>query len=138
MNKEIKTLNQIKPPSEVINIALAETLASSYADGVVTKFYTLYVAIYRASEAERTIPEVCELIKGFGGNAEEFAGNSGGIYDPDDWSPEVKYAKAGEFYAGFQINKAFFLMMMEEWFAANPAEDSWEAVAKWKMEIKND
>jgi len=28
--------------------------------------------------------------------------------------------------------------MMEEWFAANPAEDSWEAVAKWKMENGKD
>jgi len=138
MNKEIETLDQIKSPSEVINIALAETLASGRGFVGVGWCSTLSMAIHQACENKVTIPEVCELVRGFGGNEIEFPAHSTGIYNPKVWSPEVNYAGTFGTYHGYQVNKAFFLMMMEEWFAANPAEDSWEAVAKWKMEIKND
>ena len=132
----------IKSPSEVINIALAETLASGLDSDGMEQCSTLYTAIHQACENKVTIPEVCELVRGFGGNEIEFPAPSAGIYDPKVWSPEVNYADTFEVYAGYQVNKAFFLMMMEEWFLANPAEDSWEAVAEWKMEngkdMKND
>jgi len=143
MNKEIKTLNQIKPPSEVINIALAETLQDGLIAEDSSTYCTLTAALYYAASPDATSCQIEELVKGFGLNSVEFPrGAVCGIYEPKAWSPEIDYYLDGGTYHGFQVNKAFFLMMMEEWFAANPAEDSWEAVAKWKMEngkdMKND
>ena len=139
MIKEIKTLNQIKPPSEVINIALAETLECGVTGEDLGKFCTLTLALYYAALPDATSCQIEELVKGFGAWGVEFPrGVNYGTYEPKAWSPEIDYYLDGGIYHGYQVNKAFFLMMMEEWFAANPEEDSWEAVAKWKMEIKND
>ena len=136
MNKEIKTLNQIKSPSEVINIALAETLQGWLIMADPNKYCTLTRALYYAALPDGTSCQMEELVKGFGAGATEFPGGIGyGIYGPNDWSPEIDYYLDGGTYSGYQVNKAFFLMMMEEWFAANPEEDSWESVAKWKMEM---
>ena len=141
MNKEIKTLNQIKAPSEVINIALAETLQGGETAEDSDKHCTLTHALYYAALPDATLCQMEKLVKGFGagaGSVEFPSGIISGIYAPEHWSPEVDYCLDDETYHGYQVNKAFFLMMMEEWFAANPEEDSWEAIAKWKMEIKND
>lgn len=138
MNKEIKTLNQIKSPSEVINIALAETLQCGIGEEDSDKHCTLVEALYYAALPVATLAQMEELVKGFGAGSVEFT-NEGvyGIYGPKHWSPEIDYYFDGGFYHGYQVNKAFFLMMMEEWFAANPAEDSWEAVAEWKAEMED-
>ena len=143
MNKEIKTLNQIKSPSEVINIALAETLRGGLTEEDSDKHCTLTRALYYAALPDATLAQMEELVKGFGTGSVEFPGGGvSGIYEPKAWSPEIDYYFDGGIYHGYQVNKAFFLMMMEEWFMANPAEDSWEAVAEWKMEngkdMKND
>lgn len=136
MNEKV---NLIKSPSEVINIALAETLESGVTAEDSDKHCTLTHALYYAALPDATFCQIKELVKGFGGGETEFPrGQISGIYEPEHWSPEIDYSLGGGTYHGYQVNKAFFLMMMEEWFVANPAEDSWEAVAKWKMEIKND
>lgn len=135
MIEEIKTINQIKSPSEVINIALAETLQCGVTGEDSGKHCTLTNALYYAVLPDATLCQMEELVKGFGAGSEEFPhGVNYGIYEPKAWSPEVDYRLDGGTYHGYQVNKAFFLMMMEEWFLANPEEDSWEAVAEWKME----
>lgn len=127
----------MKTPSEAINIALAETLQCGMDEEDVSRKCTLVNALYYAALPDVTSEVIEELIKGFGASVTEFPGvETRGIYHPDDWSPGTDYYENGEFYHGFQINKAFMLMMMEEWFAANPAEDSWEAVAEWKAEME--
>ena len=138
MSKEIKTLNQIKAPSEVINITLAETLQDGLTAEYSVRYCTLTCALYYAALPDATLCQIEELVKGFGAGSVEFPrGVNYGIYEPKAWSPEIDYYLDGGTYHGYQVNKAFFLMMMEEWFAANPEEDSWEAVAKWKMENGN-
>lgn len=138
MNKEIETLNQIKAPSEVINIALAETLQDGLSEEDSDKYCALTPALYYAALPDVTLAQMEELVKGFGAGSVEFpSGIVSGIYEPEHWSPEINYYLDGGTYHGYQVNKAFFLMMMEEWFAANPEEDNWEAVAKWKMENGN-
>lgn len=134
MNKEIKTLNQLKAPSEVINIALAETLRAGVTEEDSYKHCTLTHALYYAALPDATFAQMKELVKGFGTGWVEFPPSVevSGIYDPEAWSPEIDYYFDGGIYHGYQVNKAFFLMMMEEWFATNPEEDSWEAVAKWE------
>lgn len=132
MIEEIKTINQIKSPSEVINIALAETLAGGLSEKHSGKYCILTEALYCAGLPDATFCQIEELVEGFGAGSDEFPhGVNYGIYEPEHWSPEVDYCLAGETYHGFQVNKAFFLMMMEEWFLANPEEDSWEAIGKW-------
>ena len=143
MNKEIKMNEMGKSPSVAINIALAETLQDGVIGEDSDRHYTLTHALYYAALPDVTLAQMEELVKGFGAGSVEFpSGGVSGIYEPKAWSPEIDYYLDGGTYHGFQVNKAFFLMMMEEWFAANPAEDSWEAVAKWKMEngkdMKND
>lgn len=136
INEKIKTLNLIKSPSEVINIALAETLQSGLTGEDSGEYCTLTLALYYAALPDATSCQIKELVKGFGAWDVEFPrGVNYGIYEPKAWSPEIDYYLDGGTYHGYQVNKAFFLMMMEEWFAANPDEDSWEAVAKWKMEM---
>lgn len=138
MNKEIKTLNQIKSPSEVINIALAETLQDGLTAEDSDRYCTLTSALYYAALPDATLCQMEELVEGFGAGSEEFPhGVNYGIYDPEQWSPEIDYYLDGVTYPGYQVNKAFFLMMMEEWFLANPEEDSWEAIAEWKMGREN-
>ena len=140
MIEEIKTINQIKSPSEVINIALAETLQGGSIMEDSGKHCTLTLALYYAALPDATLCQMEKLVEGFGvgaGSVEFPSGIISGIYAPEHWSPEVDYSLDGGTYAGYQVNKAFFLMMMEEWFAANPEEDSWEAIGKWKMGREN-
>ena len=138
INGKIETLNQIKAPSEVINIALAETLQCGLTEEDSDKHCTLTHALYYAALPDATLVQMKELVKGFGTGSVEFpSGIVPGIYEPEHWSPEIDYSLEGGGYHGYQVNKAFFLMMMEEWFLRNPEEDSWEAVAKWKMENGN-
>ncbi len=138
MNKEIKPLNQIKAPSEVINIALAETLQGGVIEEDSSKYCVLIYALYYAALPDATLCQMEELVKGFGAMGREFpSGVNYGIYEPKHWSPEIDYYLDGGTYHRHQVNKAFFLMMMEEWFLANPEEDSWGSVAKWKMENGN-
>lgn len=139
MIEEIKTLNQIKSPSEVINIALAETLQDGLTEEDSDKHCTLTHALYYAALPDATLAQMEELVKGFGTGSVEFpSGGVSGIYEPKAWSPEIDYKLERRIYHGYQVNKAFFLMMMEEWFLANPEEDSWESVGEWKMETETE
>ena len=148
MIEEIKMDEIGKAPSEAINAALAETLQDGLTAEDSDRYCTLIAALYCAALPDATSFQIEELVEGFGAGSEEFPhGVNYGIYDPEQWSPEIDYYLDGVTYPGYQVNKAFFLMMMEEWFLANPEEDSWEAIGKWKMgrentemikEIKND
>ena len=138
MHGKIKMDEIGKAPSEAINVALAETLQDGLSEKHSDRYCTLTHALYYAALPDATLCQIEELVEGFGAGSEEFPhGVNYGIYDPEQWSPEIDYYLDGVTYPGYQVNKAFFLMMMEEWFLANPEEDSWEAIGKWKMGREN-
>lgn len=131
----------MKTPSEVIEIVLAETLASgTEAKSGVLQYVTVVSALYHSALPDAPQALVEKMLKCFGAEIEEFPRNVVGIYAPETWGNANGWNSVDSvdnwYYRAFQINKAFFLMMMAEWFAANPEEDSWEAVAKWDMEME--
>lgn len=136
ITNEKKVPTEVKRPSEVINTALAENLAVGLYSAEDQSVTTLWVALYRAAGGKVGVDVIKKLIMDFGGNPDEFGYSGSGIYDVEAWTKDLDLSslRMEEIYAGYQVNKAFFLMMMEEWFLRNPEEDSWEAVAKWKME----
>ena len=90
MSKEI---NLIKSPSEVINIALAETLRGGSIMEDSGKYCTLTEALYYAALPDATFCQIKELVEGFGAGAVEFPhGVNYGIYEPEHWSPEIDYS----------------------------------------------
>lgn len=119
-NKGVTGRAEVKP-SEAINLALESKLEAIYGSSIAC---TISTALTGSGVPRSAVGAFLDRYLG--------AFESYTMFNPEDWgNPSVDSL---ENYAAYQVNKAFFLMVLLEYLLDNPEEDTFYPDTKKELD----